>query len=272
MELVDRLRKALEESGLSVSDCAKRADINYNRMRNLHDGKIKKLTRDEALALESATGFRSMWLMDGKGAQRLTQEEQRLQPNLERLRNSADLARRFSLQADDARWLSELTYYIDADSREDVTRVLAQRATQRPDASFVMVPRYSVRAAAGDGAVISDESIVDYLAFRRDWLVNRRRCDPNRVALIEAAGDSMSGTFEDGDLLLVDLREQMRKDDGIYVLRMDETVRVKRVAWRAGGAMEIISDNPSYGRQMLDVTDAQKVSLIGRVRWYGREV
>ena len=59
--------------------------------------------------------------------------------------------------------------------------------------------------------------------------------------------------------------------DGIYVLRMDDVLMVKRVARAPGqGRISVISDNPHY--RSWDDLPMASVQLVGRVVWTGRRV
>src|SRR3546814_20621669 len=62
-----------------------------------------------------------------------------------------------------------------------------------------------------------------------------------------------------------------RLRDGIYVLRMDDTLMVKRVALGLiKGKFSIRSDNPNY--PVWEDIDPALVNVIGRVIWTGRRV
>src|SRR3546814_19941777 len=59
--------------------------------------------------------------------------------------------------------------------------------------------------------------------------------DPRALSIIRVAGDSMAPTLSDGDDILVDGGDAAgRLRDGLYVLRMDDALMVKRIA-RAPG-------------------------------------
>jgi len=138
----------------------------------------------------------------------------------------------------------------------------ATRAAERSDYSFV--PRYDVRVAAGRGAAIRSEQVVDYLAFKTDWVRRRLDTDPRSLMLVEAVGDSMAPTIDDGDLLLVDLDEPRFKQDGVYVLRRDSDLIVKRLQRRPDGKLIIRSDNPAYEPA---VAPRDGLGIVGRVIW-----
>ncbi|MGB7371024.1 S24 family peptidase, partial [Erythrobacter sp.] len=60
-----------------------------------------------------------------------------------------------------------------------------------------------------------------------------------------------------------------RLRDGIYVLRADDALVVKRIAIKPGGKqITIASDNPSY--PTWHDMDRSEVHVVGRVIWFGR--
>lgn len=80
----------------------------------------------------------------------------------------------------------------------------------------------------------------------------------------------MAPTLRHGDDLIVDHSDNMAKlRDGIYVLRLDDVLMVKRIAMGPRrGMFSIMSDNslyPSWGEMDLELA-----SIIGRVVWVGR--
>ena len=82
----------------------------------------------------------------------------------------------------------------------------------------------------------------------------------------------MAPTLNDGDDILVDLADgNERLRDGIYVLRADDALLVKRLAIHpVGRRVTIQSDNPAYS----DLPDCglDEIHCIGRVIWAGRRI
>lgn len=144
--------------------------------------------------------------------------------------------------------------------------------TSTPDVEYVYVPRHAVQTSAGSGAVVNDESIVDSLAFKRDWIVRALGLDPARLALIDVAGDSMTPTISNGDLILLDTRPMTHRAEGIYVISHDNALLVKRLRVRLNGDVEIISDNPRYGSETITGEQLTRLRIVGRVVWQGRRV
>ncbi|MFM9853428.1 MAG: helix-turn-helix transcriptional regulator [Sphingomonadaceae bacterium] len=137
-----------------------------------------------------------------------------------------------------------------------------------PPPAVIMVPRLAVGASAGPGSVGDDEAALGHIGFDRTWL-RRHVSQLDAVSIIQVAGDSMMPTLRPGDDILVDRGDGAdRLRDGIYVLRRDDMLSVKRIALAPGGAnISIRSDNPHYP-DWNDVAPAS-ITIIGRVIWAG---
>ena len=119
---------------------------------------------------------------------------------------------------------------------------------------YYYIPAYEVEASAGHGAFTEGATTpAKYLAFRKDW-VHDRRLSPASLSAIFARGDSMEPTIPDGAIILVDGSRIEPLDGKIYVIRIDERLWVKRVQWILGGGLRLISDNRIYGD--TDITKA----------------
>lgn len=151
-------------------------------------------------------------------------------------------------------------------------RLVAVPAAQPAnDRDLVLVPKLAIGASAGAGASIDGEAIEGAVAFDTRWLRDLG-ADPRALSIIRVEGDSMAPTLNDGDDILVDSRDAAeRLRDGIYVLRMDDALMVKRVARAPGqGRLAVISDNAHY--RSWDDLPMKAVQLVGRVVWTGRRV
>lgn len=135
----------------------------------------------------------------------------------------------------------------------------------------VRVPQLDVGASAGPGAFASDERVRSHLAFDSKWL-RGLSSDAKNLSMIRVQGDSMLPTLADGDELLVDAGDGAgRLRDGIYVLRMDDALMVKRLALNpAARRVTVKSDNPAY--PSWPDCPLSKVDVVGRVVWAGRRL
>jgi len=150
-----------------------------------------------------------------------------------------------------------------------VQRVATPARVRGP--GMILVPKLAIGASAGAGASVDGEAVEGEVAFDPKWLRDLG-ADPRALSIIRVEGDSMAPTLDDGDDILVDGGDAAaRLRDGIYVLRMDDVLMVKRVARAPGqGRISVISDNPHY--RSWDDLPMASVQLIGRVVWTGRRV
>ncbi|HYI38752.1 MAG TPA: S24 family peptidase [Allosphingosinicella sp.] len=171
---------------------------------------------------------------------------------------------------------------LDEDDRRTIARYLGvseallgapsgNRSGGSPE-GMIKVPRLDIGASAGHGSITDGEVPVSHIAFDPQWLRQLCKGGTNKLSFIRVQGDSMSPTLADGDDILVDGADGSdRLRDGIYVLRREDTLMVKRLAINPFAARATItSDNPSYP-EWKDV-DLSTLAIIGRVVWAGRRL
>ena len=136
---------------------------------------------------------------------------------------------------------------------------------------LVEVAAFAVRASAGAGAIAGMETRASPFGFDARWLKRLTASRPDHLSIITVMGDSMEPSLSDGDDVLVDTSDTVaRLRDGIYVLRHDDTILVKRIAIGPKRRIDIVSDNSAYPRwQDVDPAD---LTVVGRVLWIGRKV
>jgi hypothetical protein len=131
-----------------------------------------------------------------------------------------------------------------------------------------LVPKLAIGASAGGGALYDQDSLAGKVGFDEKWL-RRMGVDPAQLSLIQVQGESMIPTLHDGDDILVDSGASLSPlRDGIYVLRMDDVLMVKRISRGPSAQISVLSDNPAYP-DWIDIEQSQ-VNIIGRVIWSAR--
>jgi phage repressor protein C with HTH and peptisase S24 domain len=137
---------------------------------------------------------------------------------------------------------------------------------------LLSVKRHPVTVSAGPGAMVNEEVGKPYFAFDERWLKSLTPSRPDNLSIVRVEGDSMAPTLNAGDEILVDLGDSgQRLRDGIYVLRIDDAVVVKRLALNpVGRRVTVQSDNPAYP----DWPDCSldTIKCIGRVIWAARRI
>jgi hypothetical protein len=141
----------------------------------------------------------------------------------------------------------------------------------RSQGDYVLIPRLDVGASAGSGRETGPETPLAALAFQSHWVRDVASGRPEALSVIGVEGDSMLPTLADGDQILVDTDDRDRLRDGIYVLRTDDALLVKRLSVNpATRRLTIRSDNDAY--PSWDDCDPAAVTVIGRVVWVGRRL
>lgn len=128
----------------------------------------------------------------------------------------------------------------------------------------IMIPVYDVELSAGDGMAAPEFVETDRkLPFDSQWL-NKNNLQVNECAVLKVKGDSMEPTLEDGDSVLIDRSKTDIIDRKIYAIVLGDDLKIKRVVRKYDGSLEIISDNPVHGNEVIPVADVDHVIIIGR--------
>ncbi len=134
---------------------------------------------------------------------------------------------------------------------------------------LTFVPAFDVNASAGDGSLIECDAVEDFWPFRSDWLAALTTTDPKNLAIIAVKGDSMFPTLANDDRILVDTGCRTPVRDGIYVLRNEGVLHVKRIsAHPVKNTLTIRSDNTLY--ESWPDCAPEDVDIIGKVVWISR--
>lgn len=132
---------------------------------------------------------------------------------------------------------------------------------------FVPIPRYTVSASAGPGAIAGDYLDVSAYAFRLEWL-KRRHLDHKKLAVIEVRGDSMEPKLSAGDLILLDQAQTSPIDGNTYVVRLGEELVVKNMQRIDRDTIALISNNAVYPPRHIEakaIGPREEIDIIGRV-------
>ena len=139
-----------------------------------------------------------------------------------------------------------------------------------PPADETLVPVYDVAASAGNGTHVEGEEVICNMAFDRSFLKRMTDAQARDLAIIRVKGHSMEPTLLDDDHVLVDRTKANLSFDGLFVLRFDDALHVKRIGRSAKrGHVMVISDHPAYPDLDMPKED---LDVIGRVLWVGRKV
>jgi phage repressor protein C with HTH and peptisase S24 domain len=150
--------------------------------------------------------------------------------------------------------------------------VTANISSLKPTNDEIVIPQYDIRAAMGHGQVPPDyQEVVRNLVVREDILREKGVTYTSNTSLgmINGWGESMAGTINDKDMVIVDKGVQDFIGEGIYVLTWHNELYIKRVMRLDEEHYRLISDNQHYENQTAridDVTIHAKVLLIWNAR------
>lgn len=143
---------------------------------------------------------------------------------------------------------------------------------------FITIPHLDVAASMGSGNVPPESQIevIKDITVHLDWLKTQGLAFSRieNLAIITGDGDSMDGTFRDGDSLLVDRGITEIRTDAVYVFTLDGDLYIKRLQRMTGGALRMISDNPVYPAIVIEGANLAKVHIQARVLlvWNARKL
>lgn len=148
---------------------------------------------------------------------------------------------------------------------------------KRDSRDLILVKKYDVFASAGDGIEVLSEEIEGEIALKRDFLKKICSADEKNLVFINVKGDSMYPTFKDGDMILIDKTRSDSSTGGIFVLKMGNVLKVKRIFFdHFAKKIRICSDNKVeingerlYPDYEINLADAKEVNILGKVVWAG---
>lgn len=137
------------------------------------------------------------------------------------------------------------------------------------EAGTLRVMHFEAPASMGSGLPMPEhETIVDHIDLNHGWVRSNLPdiTSPKNLSFITGYGDSMEGTFFNGDILLVDRGVHDVKVDAVYVYALDNELFIKRLQRLPGGNVKVISDNQNYESYVLTDRQRQDIQVLGRIR------
>ncbi len=181
------------------------------------------------------------------------------------------------MRTDTARYIEEKTLvaagWLDQDhslvATSEAVSVPALTPTPQPGQPAVYIPLLANAGSMGPGTDVEhDDIFLGHLPVSPDWIDKRLRpTSHDALRFIHAYGDSMSPTFCDGDVLLVDTGRRDPSDaDGVYVLATSKRIFIKRVTERFDGGHQVTSDNKNV-TLVQELNGSHEINVLGRVIW-----
>lgn len=133
----------------------------------------------------------------------------------------------------------------------------------------ISIPRLeNLRASMGLGSIPQEhEQVVERIDLNPQWARRQFRVlsSPENLSFIVGWGDSMSPTYNHGDIIFVDLGVTEVKVDAVYVFSLREELFIKRLQRLPDQTLRVISDNKAYEPYVLDARARKEMRTHGRV-------
>ena len=92
----------------------------------------------------------------------------------------------------------------------------------------------------------------------------KSQLNENNLKVINITGDSMQGTFENGDIICIDITVNQFQNDGIYVFTFENRLYVRRLQM-IKNKLVVISDNKKYRDWEILTDEFDQLGIHGKV-------
>ncbi len=275
--LADRIKAARKHADLTQKDLAAKAGVSQPVISQLEKG--ENLQSVHLVKIASACNVRAEWLATGQGE--MTDGSNSVAEVIGTYSSGAAakvmemLSKHGKNLTDSAqqRLLQAVSDTLTEVKSGNVIPGNFSRSARVQDGD-ILIPQYDVRASMGHGQVPAD-----YVEFVRNVVVNGLQLEklgleytsPANLSIITGWGQSMAGTIDDKDPVIVDRGVTEFNGDGVYVLTWDGMLYIKRLQKADADHFDMISDNEKHKDRVVGVDD---VTIHARVLyvWKGQKL
>ena len=126
-----------------------------------------------------------------------------------------------------------------------------------------MIKYYNdINASAGGGSSIENESIEEVEIPEQFIAILGGEKELKNIEAINVSGDSMEQTFSYNDIVFINRKKNNFNKGGIFTIRTENGLFIKRIKIKENNMIDIISDNPEYTIQTLNQNE---IKIIGQV-------
>lgn len=134
---------------------------------------------------------------------------------------------------------------------------------KQPD-NIVFIEKLDIRAGAGAMGYHDVPQEGNRIAIDK-LIINGLK--PKYLKVIEIIGDSMEPEYQEGDLAIIDMvygRCDFSKIGGVYIVRVDDVIYIKKVEFLPRDRIRLISINKQYG-EFLPHEQGSEYEILGKV-------
>jgi len=132
-----------------------------------------------------------------------------------------------------------------------------------PTNRFYMVRYFSSVSASAGGGAENEELDYEPLMLEENFVMSLGgESELRNIEAINVSGDSMEPSFSYNDIVFINRAKKEVSRGGVFTIRTEYGLFIKRVQVRIDGKLDIISDNKDYPTY---VAQRNEVEIIGRV-------
>jgi len=162
-------------------------------------------------------------------------------------------------------WLSTGEGEMDRGSLQESSGLLPGEAESPEFGAPISIPVYAITAGMGRGRFVESEAIIKIVVVNQSTLREMRLTGTGHgIVAVYADGESMEPTIPPKSIVFVD-RNQRDLRDGVYLVRLEDMIYVKRIQRLPDHKLKVISDNPIYKPFDVDLKNGDDFEILGKV-------
>lgn len=159
---------------------------------------------------------------------------------------------------------------------KELQQAVANTVVKSVNNQVIQIPQFDITASMGGGNFPPDyQQPVVTITVDKDFFTRQgiNVTSGSKLSIITGMGDSMEGTFNSGDPVVVNHEVQSLVEDGVYVFTLGDRLYLKRLQILPS-CVRMISDNVKYPPYDIKGEELQGLIIHGQVlfAWNGRRV
>ncbi|MGA3827271.1 S24 family peptidase [Pseudomonas chlororaphis] len=269
MKTTERITKLVMARKPTISvrnvkrDIATTCGISYEAVRQWFAGDTENIKNENLVAISEGYDTTVDWLLSGKGEPPRRKGLTTTAEDPAGSSSAADLVQK--MLEKHGKGLPEEARQKIVDAVADGTAsgqagnvISADFSGRRLQPGDISIPQYDIRGAMGHGQVPADYSeAIRNVVISEDVLRDKgiQYSTAASLAMITGWGQSMEGTINDKDPVIVDRGINEFAGDGVYVITWHDLLYIKRLQIHDAQHFEMISDNPKHKDRVVPIAD-----------------
>ncbi|EIM14230.1 helix-turn-helix transcriptional regulator [Pseudomonas chlororaphis] len=283
MKTTERITKLVMARKPTISvrnvkrDIATTCGISYEAVRQWFAGDTENIKNENLVAISEGYDTTVDWLLSGKGEPPRRKGVTTTAEDPVGSSSAADLVQKMLEKhgkglPEEARQKIVDAVADGAASGQAGNVISADFSGRRLQPGDISIPQYDIRGAMGHGQVPADYSeAIRNVVISEDVLRDKgiQYSTAASLAMITGWGQSMEGTINDKDPVIVDRGINEFAGDGVYVITWHDLLYIKRLQVHDADHFEMISDNPKHKDRVVPIGDViihAKVLLVWNAR------